>query len=205
MKKNKKSATVVESIFNPEDYNKITSACYKLISKLPINESDVALLSGMSHSDLIKEFYFSYDEALIIQNQLKLECNRIKHQKNTFKINENKQNTRKFLKECGCQQKSSDFGEGPLFGSLPLKSIGSLGSLPMSSRPSSQVEVTTQSESSDMKSALYSIIQDANELLTQMNLESDLPEWTQEKVWTAKDRLSAVKYFLKSNQGFNYE
>ena len=194
----------LKTTYNTEQYSKITAACYKLISKLPINENETALMAGISHSDLIYEFYFSYDEALLIHNQLRLESNRFKHQKITFKINENK-NRKKILKECGCQEKSVEI-KSSTFGALPLKSHNAFSSSMMSSRPSSKNSLPMEhTESQETKKALYDIIQDAKELLNQLNFENDLPEWTQEKIWTAKDRISSVKYYLNYNQGLNHE
>ena len=89
-------------------------------------------------------------------------------------------------------------------GAMPLVGIGALSGAPMSSRPTSpsgssrNLDYERPREGGMMKSNLYNMAQDAMALCDMLHDDDDLPQWTQEKVATARDRLNSVREYLEA-------
>ena len=91
-------------------------------------------------------------------------------------------------------------------GAMPLVGIGALSAAPMSARPT-VVPASTPGRDFDyrepkeggmMRSNLYNIAQDAMALCDMLQDDDNLPQWTQEKVATARDRLNSVREYLEA-------
>ena len=96
--------------------------------------------------------------------------------------------------------------ESPMAGAMPLVGIGALSAAPMSARPT-VVPASTPGRDFDyrepkeggmMRSNLYNIAQDAMALCDMLQDDDNLPQWTQEKVATARDRLNSVREYLEA-------
>lgn len=96
--------------------------------------------------------------------------------------------------------------ESAAAGAMPLIGIGALGGAPMSSRPMAapapahgrDLDYREPQEGRMMKSNLYNMAQDAMQLCDMLHDNDNLPQWTQEKVATARDRLNSVREYLEA-------
>jgi len=195
--------------FSTKKITGITDTCFKCLSRVQLNEVDLENMQGISRVVLITEFYFSTTDVENICNHLKLEESRLRNQRVTFgtkKIEESKK-PKKYLAECGCQV-GNHAGRAPIVGALPLMSPRPLGG-PMSSRPnvtvSKNLDYVDPNEGGYVKSALQSIIDDAQALIHQIGNGDNLPEWSQEKIWTAKDRINSAREYLQNKMRFDYD
>ena len=91
-------------------------------------------------------------------------------------------------------------------GAMPLVGISALGGAPMSARPMAapaptpgrDLDYREPKEGRMMRSNLYNIAQDAMQLHDMLQDDDNLPQWTQEKVATARDRLNSVREYLEA-------
>ena len=96
--------------------------------------------------------------------------------------------------------------ESATAGAMPLVGIGALGGAPMSVRPAATPTSTPgrdfdykePKEGRMMRANLYNIAQDAMQLHDMLQDDDDLPQWAQEKVATARDRLNSVREYLEA-------
>jgi len=96
--------------------------------------------------------------------------------------------------------------ESPMAGAMPLVGVGALGGAPMSARPMAapaptpgrDLDYREPQEGRMMRSNLYNIAQDAMQLHDMLQDDDNLPQWTQEKVATARDRLNSVREYLEA-------
>lgn len=104
--------------------------------------------------------------------------------------------------------KQALLNESPMAGAMPLIGIGALGGAPMSARPMAApapaptsgrgLDYKEPKEGRMMKANLYNIAQDAMQLCDMLHDDDDLPQWTHEKVATARDRLNYVREYLEA-------
>jgi len=198
-----------------------TVAIVKSLSGDQLNPKQLEELMSLSNVDMITDHGLTDSEADKVLTHVKSEMYRMRAQGYSFgtmdpderkKVSYATPPTRTspvheskvHITEAELRQviKQELLSESPVAGAMPLIGIGALGSGPMASRPGTtsgrDLDYSKSKEGRMMRSNLYNIAQDAMQLHDMLQDDDDLPQWTQEKVATARDRLNSVREYLEA-------